>query len=315
MIRRIVVFFWLGLFTLVHPVVAGEKVYIPYFKTIGIPAVSGQSAAQMFSDFVEQYSEFDAELEVRRDSNTRTLSINEIRENAEVTSSKFYAMGVINKLEGVYAITVSMYATSTNQKLWTEFKTTNDPNDLQGILRYLAVHLGKDDESMPGDLYSLTSLEAEKSRRKRANTAFGAGVSGLFNGLETIDQEFATGLGLVGSFDARDFIYELNANYLHEPSNTYVHGGINVLYPFGERKSAFFTCLGTDFMYHESMGEHHSGKDFYNGLMLTGGGGYLWKRYANTSLHVYLRGYVGSYNIEHVTPYGALFSMALLLGS
>lgn len=308
-----------------------EKIYIPNFECVGCQKQLGISATLIFSDFVEEAGHFDPIIAPNRDSVSGLESFNESMESAELLSAKYLISGSIIKLEDIYYIKVTLYATSGGMIMQAENRQCNNSNDLIFMLKDLSSSLANDKKmSQPGDLFLVSKSEGEKINRIKSNKSLGVIAGAMLPLSEYEIKNVNTGFGGQASFDLRNFILQSSleiyfandsiegVNY-NSVSNRYYNLNINTLYPLSSTNNAPFVSLGAGFSYRESefnyvtiQGDNLN--DFYydHGLLFNAGGGYILKRNSDASLFIYGRGYTFIKDFDSIS-YGIMLSFALQL--
>lgn len=307
---------------------AGEKVYVSYFEVMGLSGNYSYSITNLFNAHLKSNTAFELVEGRYTDSISRAETPLEARESAELFETKFYVSGNVIKLDEFFMVNVTMYTTSTGVLVWNDSRKCLGLDDLEAALRYLAMNLGnRDKTSSPGDLLTWNEGESAKVQRQKSNMSFGLSTGGLYGMVNNDGMEVLAGLGLLGSFDVRNYIFQVNMEFFAGSYSEFYDMQVSALYPFNDRNNTPFVIAGLGYNYLETSNdeglEDHIGKatstvkptEFYNGLMFSGGGGYILKRNANVSLQVYAKGYISSYPIRKTTPYGAMIGVAVLFGS
>lgn len=308
-----------------------EKIYIPYFECVGCSKQLGVSATIIFSDFIKETGHFDPIIAPNRDSSSGFESFNESMESAELLSTKYLINGSIVKLEDIYYIKVTMYATSGGMIMQAENRQCNNSNDIILTLKDLASSLANDKVmSQTGDLYLVSKSEGEKINRIKSNKSLGIMAGAMVPLSEYEIKNVNTGFGGQASFDLRNFILQSSVeiyfandsiedlNY-SSISNRYYNLNINSLYPLSTTNNAPFVSLGAGFSYRESeynnftlQGNSIAENYYDHGFLLTAGGGYILKRNSDASLFIYGKGYTFIKNFDSIS-YGVMLSIALQL--
>jgi hypothetical protein len=311
--RKAIIYTVLFILSIREITFAQEKIYVPNFICEGCNRQMGNSAAFMFADYVNEKGSFEAMLTQKRDTVSDAESYSDTRESAELLSTKFFVVGQMLKLEKLYYIKVSLYATSSGLVFWSSASHTRYIEDVPVMLKEMAFKLATNEKmSQPGDLYLMSRSEGKKINRLHANKRFGFSTGSMLPLNEKEIDHINPGFGGLLSFDLRNFIFETTAevyfgkdslhdgNYYDNISNNYYNLGINAIYPLSSTNSAPFVCLGSAFSYRESKVDYYpvwpgmpaSEKLYDQGLFVNGGGGYMLKRNSDAALFIYTRGYV-----------------------
>jgi len=308
-----------------------EKVYVPNFTCEGCDKQTGYSAAFLFADFMKEKGFFEPILTQRRDTTVNPESFNEARESAELVSTKYFVIGRFVKLESIFYIKITLYATSSGLQFWSDSKQCNSVEDIPIVLKNIAFNVASEEKtSQPGSLEMVSMTDAQKINRIRTNKSFGFIIGTMVPMSEKKMNHINTGFGGLMSFDARNFIFEASAEvYFAKDSlydgysygdinNRYYNLSINTIYPLNTTNSAPFVCLGSGFSYRESevnyypvapqMGE--TDKFYDHGLLINGGGGYMLKRNSDATLFIYARAYMFMQDFDKIA-YGAMLNFAL----
>ncbi len=317
-----------GFVGLNHLSFAAEKVYVSYFEVMGMPGSNGYSLTNLFNSYLKSNAAFELVEGRYTDTISRAETPLEARESAELFETKFYVSGNVIKLDDMFVINVSMYTTSTGVLVWNDSRKCLGMDDMDIALKYLAMNLGnRETTSISGDLNTWNKGESAKVERLQSNMSFGVSSGGMYGMVNNDAMEVLAGLGLVGSFDVRDYIFQLNVEFFAGAYSEFYDIQISTLYPFTDRNNTPFVMAGIGYNYLETGNdeglEDHIGDatsttsptEFYNGLMFSGGGGYLLKRNSNVHIQVYAKGYVSSYPIRRTIPFGAILGVGLLFGS
>lgn len=319
--RRAILLISVFLLSLGGRMLAQEKVYVPNFLCEGCDRQTGNSAAFMFADYVNEKGAFEAVLSQKRDTISEPESYSDTRESAELLSTKYFVVGEFLKLEKLYYIKITLYATSSGLVFWSSSNQTKYVEDIPVILKEMAVKLATEEKmSQPGDLYLVSRSEGKKINRIHSNKRIGFTTGAMLPLNEGEIDHINPGFGGLLSFDLRNFILETTAeiyfgkdslhdgNYYDNISNNYYNLGINAIYPLSSTNSAPFVCLGSAFSYRESKVDYYpvwpgmpsSEKLYDQGIFVSGGGGYMLKRNSDAALFVYARTYA------YVRDFGAI---------
>ena len=310
---------------------AQEKIYVPYFESEGCSRQTGISTAIIFADYVNKNGKFKAELAAQKDTNSEAESFNDARESAELISSKYFIMGRVIRIDKMYYIKVSLYASSSGNLFWSSSRTSAGAADLPLVIKDMANRVAEEDvKGRDGDLFLISRSEGRKVNRVHSNKSLGFITGVMFPMSEEGSSHVNPGFGGVLSFDARDFIFETTAEVYFgsdslydgisygDVSNQYLNLSLNAIYPFSTRNSTPFVSLSSGLSYRKSEVKYSSPqagdpeRDFIydQGLFMSAGGGYILKRNTDATLFIYARGYMYMMNTDRYI-YGAMLSFSL----
>jgi hypothetical protein len=259
---------------------AQQKVYMPFFEVINIQEDYQYSLSKLFQKYVKDQGKYEILLPEWN---------NELypKENNEVTQSKarelgvpFFIKGNLNGLGDLIIVTVSMFQTDNGKEVWNALLKANKLDDLDPILITCSKNLGeKNVTSTANDIYTVT--EQEGKELVEVETKISSGL--LLGGLYPFGGAFATGLGILTTYDNRNIIYGLDASMFFHEDNQEGHIAITIDYPFTSAKNTGYAGggLGYGFISIYDEADPNNGDFAKGGLMLMGGGGFILNRTAS----------------------------------
>jgi hypothetical protein len=183
-------------------------------------------------------------------------------------------------------------------------------DDLDPILITCSKNLGeKNVTSTANDIYTVTQQEGKELTEVETKICTGV----LLGGLYPFGATFCPGIGFLTTYDNRNIIYGLDASaYFHENDGE-GHIAITIDYPFTSAKNTGYIGggLGYGFISAYDETDPYTGNYEKGGLMLMGGGGFIFNRSASVRLIFGSRILIPLFKVnDKITP-GINFYMAI----
>lgn len=292
---------------------AQEKIYLSYFDVINIHTDYQLSTARLFKLYAEQENKMEIYLP-EKDSVYFHQTKEEAFSEAKKMGINNVLMGEMNRVGETVVIAVSLYDIQTGKKQWSTIQKAASPEDIDPIIQFFVNSLNNNNSgNNNGDIYSVTDYNAQKLKRKQANTNWGIELGGAFV-MNYANPVYPAGFGFVVSGDIRDFVYDLKFNLMFSDVN-YSEISTHIQYPLSKKALAPFLSAGLGFgttsviKYDPSLFQR---RERNNGLKLYAGGGYILNRNADVQLKLNANIFVSSYKIQSVSQVGSQLGVILL---
>lgn len=322
------------------PVQSQEKVYMPYIEVLNMHPDYQYSVSRLFVSYIQQNnSKFEIVLPNRPDSGLYYETPAIARENAARIQAPYYIIADMNRIGETVIVSLGLYKTADGSKVWFDMLKAQNPEDLDPIMLRLAKNMGTPVKaSDAGDIYSVTQYDSKELNRQQANFNYGISVGGS-KPFFSADDNFATGFGLHGTYDARYMLIDMNASF-HFSHLDIIGLNLNVYHPFSSSRNTPFIGGGMGFgsmsyryEYPDNSSWNSSGKTSTavrgSGLVIQGGGGYILNRNSNVQIRLTAQAYYSLFDIKNYStwlydevpdyykkrfnnPFGIAFNMAIL---
>lgn len=296
---------------------AQERVYMPFFEVMNMHPDYQYSTSKLFKTYVDSHSKYQIVLPYKTD----TIFINEpfdlAKSNAAALDCPYFVLGEFNRIGEVVVVTITMYSTPDGKKVWNTLSKALTPDDIDPILERISANLGQEGAGNEGDIYNVTGYEAKELNKIGANKYIGFTIGGGYSFVSGIDKNFPAGIGLTGSYDMRDFIFNIKAEMYFSDINVY-YFSIEAMKPLSSAKnSAFISGAmgygGIDKKIDQDV-YYFNSSITEGGLFLFAGGGYLMNRNSNVSLKFSGNVYTPIFKVDGSVPVGILFTTTILFG-
>jgi TolB-like protein len=294
------------------PVFCAEKIYMPFFELINVHSDYQYSTARLFKSYVDELLKYQLVIPGKSDSAVDQPSMEEVQALSKTHDCPYFILGVMNRVGETVIISVSMYKTGDASMMWSDKLKASSPEDIDPILQKLARSIGTAQKAAKdGDIYSVTSYEAQQLRKVRVNNAFGVSLGGVLTFLS--DEPFSAGGGIFWFYDARSILFEIDGQAYPLGDNSLGFFSIGTYYPFSALSQTPFLGGGLGVGFTSSDSESADG----SGLILYLGGGYMINRISNVGLRVHGRYFIGAYKMDdrdRSIPHGLLLNVELYFG-
>ncbi|MBI5217992.1 MAG: hypothetical protein HY958_03575 [Bacteroidia bacterium] len=304
------IFIILLIFSCFNFVKAQEKVYLPFFEVLNMHPDYQYSSSKLFKTYVDNLNVFTIILPEKKDTLYKETLV-QTMQNAQKAGAGFFAVGEINSIsETVIVISLTLYKTADGSKVWNDMIKSRSLSDLDPTMQRMAKAMSsKTKASEEQDIYNVSNYEARQLQKVNASYYWGLTVGGGIPFGFTVNNPSA-GVGGMLSYDGRNFMIDIKAEGYFGDFNVYAFD-IDVMYPFNDKRHTPFVgggmgISGANAKINENF--EHSG-----GLMLTGGGGYLFNRNADVNFRVGARMFLCAYKVGNTAPAGILFNITILL--
>jgi len=273
-----------------------SKIFMPWFETINMKSDFKLSSTHLLKSYIENAGRYSVVLQSADDSVIKSLDqMDIITERAKVKSAQYFVIGTLNRLGENVIVNLSMYETSTGKKIWSDMMKAQSPDDLDPILKRIGKNIGTPESAKADDdIYSVTNTEEQALAQKQSINSFGIGLGGvafLYPG-----QIQMTNFQLGWSYDARQFIFDINPSVSFNPNGSYIWGlSLEILKPLTSQANSFYYGGGLS-MSNSNLALESNASTSYNGAGLSAmiGAGYVFQRSSSASLRVSIN-YVQSF--------------------
>jgi hypothetical protein len=297
-----------------------ERVYMPLFEVINMHPDYQYSTSKLFKTYVENNNKYLLIMPEKHDTLTPVEPIDVIKQKAAENQCSYFITGEFNRIGDVVIITISMYNTSDGKKIWHNTVKALTPDDIDPIMEKISANLGSNTVTDEGDIYNVTNYDSKELNKIGANRYFGISIGGGSSFVSNVKKDFPAGFGIMGSYDIRDFIFDVKAETYFSDVDVY-YFNINAIYPLSTKKNSPFISGGLGYG-GISITKQNTNNSSYqttetnssSGLLLFAGGGYIVNRNSDVSLRFSANLYTPFYNVGNDLPVGVLFSISLLFG-
>lgn len=274
------------------------------------------STSKLFKTYVDSHNKFLVILPPKTDTIYLSESFDLAQKNATELNCQYFVLGEFNRMGEVVIITISLYNTLDGKKVWTNLSKALTPDDIDPILEKLSASLGDPKSGTEGDIYNVTAYDSKELNKIGANKYLGLTIGGGYSFVSDIDKNFPAGIGITGSYDMRDLIFNMKAEmYFSDIKIYYIN--IEAMRPLSSAKNAAFISGAMGF---GGVNKVIEPTNYFNssvsegGLFLFAGGGYLMNRNSNVSLKFAGNFYTPVFKVDGTIPMGVLFTTTLLFG-
>src|SRR3990167_302437 len=278
---------------------ATKKIYISWFEAINMNKGFSESTTRLFKNYVNDEGKFEAVISERMDS--IPLTQEEIKRKAQSKGAEFFTMAEMNRIGERVIVSLFMYKTQDGSKIWSDKLKADTPEYLDPIIQRLARNLGTEIKGTnDNDIYSVTSNESKELATITSHNYFGITIGGAV-GINFKRKGMLTGLGMLYSYDTRDFIYDMKGSFHFNHYDRSIWSlSIEVFKPLNQlQKKTWYAGGGVAWVgvgvpvkekyqvysyYSSPTYEERTISDITGGLMLLAGGGYVFNRNSDVVL-------------------------------
>jgi hypothetical protein len=233
--------------------------------------------------------------------------------NAKSQGTAYFLTGEMNALEDIMIVSIGLYTTNDGKLVWTDILKASSMDDLDPILILLSKSLGtKNKASELEDIYSVSDFETNELIKKDASSTFGIFLGGFHTFYSGVDQNFSSGFGAKISYDLRDLILDINAEFYFGEIEIY-DINLSALYPFSQGRKSPFLGGGLGYGSHRIEFDQttSNSSERNSGLLLYGHAGYIFSRTSNVQLRGTASIYSATYKVANEVPFGMGFNLTL----
>lgn len=319
--KRFCIFLFSGLILSLSSI-AQEKAYFPYFELINMHPDYQYSVSKLFKTYVDNHSNYEVIMPAKPDSLYSPETKTETMKRAQKYQANYFIKGELNALDEIVIVSVSMYETSSGNKVWSDMLKAYTPDDLDPVMLRLSKTLGTDKKaSDESDIYSVTDYESPELDKVSANKNFGVYIGSVYTPFKDVENNFSSGFGVKFSYDTRDLLLDLNGELYFQDIRIY-NFNIAALYPFSKKKNTPYIGGGLGYGGMTITKEEKAPNDdypynYYNknvnggGLSFFAKGGYLFNRTSDVNVRIEGGPYITTYEIDDQVPYGFMLNMVL----
>lgn len=297
-----------------------ETVYIPNPEINGLKQDFKSATLNLLKAYIEETNRYKVITQPKADTNYYAHdNLPQISILAQQANAQYYALTSLNRLGETVIVSISLYKATTNEKVWWDKLKASSPDDLDPILERLAKNIGTPNKaSVPVSIYGVTKYESKELRKIQHNSSFGLSLSQwvFFNNLS---KDPATGVALNWSYDSRNIIADIVAEYAFN-TNLDIYGlAFNVIRPFKSTNAspyldagAMFGGTTSSYKQVSPLAVPYSETSSAGGLLLHAGGGYLFNRNAAAQIRVQADLVHGFYKVNDKTTTGIVIKLLML---
>jgi hypothetical protein len=206
----------------------GARLLVFPFDGIDLPEATRLGAAQAFSMYLSErgYHVFPVPEDVRPGSD---LSV--AREAAGRSGADAFVLGYVTRLGETSIVQIRAYPIASDTPLFADHLTVSRAEDMEPALVRLAEAMATGGTAASvRDIYTVTEKEERQLRRERAASYFGVRLGGasFFAGGP---DEFLTGVGIYGLYDARFALFDISASAFGGGGSSYFTLDLGGYYP------------------------------------------------------------------------------------
>lgn len=288
---------------------AQTKVYLPLLETINLKKDFQYSSTRLLKNYIESANKYQVIMQDANDS-----SVNYNNQNASIIAKAreikavYYIIGSLNRLGENVIVNVNLFETETGKKVWFDQLKAFTPDDLDPILQRIGQNIGTENKATTSDdIYSVTNQETQQLKQKESNNNFGIGLCAmpiLMNGFDLNNSAQLSGLSLVWSFDARDYIFDIKPSWCFNSNYDMLSLALEMNKPLTKKSNTLFLGGGAS-LSRTSFGINGSNQSNYYsstasgyGIMLLAGGGYIFNRTSSVSVRLSANLMQGFYDVK-----------------
>jgi TolB-like protein len=310
--KRLLLFISYVLFVVLQ-INAQERVYMPFFEVMNMHPDYQYSTSKLFKTYVENNNKYQIIIPARFDTLSLNESFDQIKQTASELNCSYFIQGELNRFGDIVIITISMYNTSDGQKIWHNISKAMTPDDIDPILEKMSGNLSNNNSTSEGDIYNVTNYESKELNKIGANKFFGVTIGGGYSFISNVSKNFPAGIGIVGSYDLRNVIFNLKAEAFFSDITIY-YLNIDAIYPLSTAKSSAFLSAAMGYGGIGIKNDNSTTPYSDGGLFIFAGGGYVFNRNSNVSLRLSGSIYTPFFKVDGKMPAGILLTTTLLFG-
>ncbi|MCX6154472.1 MAG: hypothetical protein NT007_09950 [Candidatus Kapabacteria bacterium] len=279
---------------------AVEKIYIPFFELINVPAEYQYSTVHLLKSYIEEQGKYSVAIPPKGDSIVVQPSLEKCQATAKSLNCDYVLIGDLNKIGETIILTFAMYPTNSNIPTWNDRLKASKSDDFDPILQRLARSLGtKNKATTDGDIYSVTDYQSTKLKKVKSTQAYGISViAASFISKPFTEDAFSSGIGGFWLYDTREMMYDANLALLFLGKSNIYQIGIQANRPLSSEGNTPYFGGGVGIGATGFSKGDYSG-DYKSGMLLFLGGGYLFGRNSDVGLRVGLQYFIGTYKMDN----------------
>ena len=298
---------------------AQQKVYVPKFDLINMPADYGYTFPRLMKSYAEDGNKYILLLADKNDSGVVDAELS--RKRAQAKQAEYYVIGELLHVGESILVNMTMYNTSDGTKFWSDKMKASGLDDLDLIAKRMANNMGTVNKaSTDGDINGVTNNEQNDLKKKESAYYAGASLGGA-TALNFTSQGMFTGLGGMLSFDTREFIIDLKGSYYFNNYDRRIGAlGMQIFKPLKPQDKTAYLGGGLAMSVVSVPDENPSPLTYgyyqprteTKGLMLMAGGGYLFNRNSTVNFRASGNLFVALYEVSNKVPAGFFFTLDIL---
>lgn len=306
---------------------SAERVYLPFLEMINVHADYQYSSARLLKNYMDEQNRYTLIIPERADSLVRVPSFDKVRAEAKNLNCSYFIIGDMNRVGETVIISVTMYSTVEGTMVWTDRLKASTPDDIDPILQKIARSIGTMEKAAgDGDIYSVTNYQSQQLKQVRATSAFGISLGGamFFSGAKD-DDPFSGGGGVFWTYDAREFLYDIDAKLYFLGDSYLIQGSLNAYHPFFAENNTPFLGGGIGIGHSsykletttDEWGNSNNRFSDGSGIIFYIGGGYMFGRSSNVGMRIHAKYFIGAYkmnNPDKSMPHGLLINFEIFFG-
>jgi hypothetical protein len=320
-----------GLIVIVSNAFTQEKIYMPFFEVINLNSSYRYSTSKLLKVYSDEAGKYVLLLPETKDTIAHP-SFDKALSDARQNNASYLLIGEINKLGNVATVSLTLYNTSDG-KLYKQVrqKALTD-EDIDPVLERLGKGMSTMFTEKKDDIYNITKYEGQELNKIGVNYSFGAKIGGGYSFGNNINHDFPAGFGLMGSYDARDVIFNMTAEMYTSDINMY-QISLDIMKTLNSINNSPYINAGLAYggisIVRQDIQTYNSDDINFKGqgLSLLFGGGYLFGRCSQVGVRVGVSAFLPLYSIDRVVDArylgsdpksmyapGILFNMILTIG-
>lgn len=265
----------------------GARLLVFPFDGIDLPEATRLGAAQAFSMYLSErgYHVFPVPEDVRPGSD-----LNVAREAASRSGADAFVLGYVTRLGETSIVQIRAYPIAGEAPLFADHLTVSRAEDMEPALVRLAEAMATGGKAASvRDIYTVTEREERELRREKAAGYFGVRLGGA-SFVAGGPDEFLTGFGIYGLYDARFALFDISASGFGGGGSSYFALDLGGYYPLTQ--TAISPYLGGGLSL-SSLSPDRGNPD--GGLGVFAGAGLLIARTSSVNLRADVRYLVNTY--------------------
>lgn len=216
-------------------ILAQDKIYMPYFTISGMHSDYKVSSTKMLKTYIESTNRYQVVLANYIDTTSLDLSIEQTQKEASQVSANYFVLGDMNAVGNLLIISVKMYETSTSKLVWNDVVKASSLSDLDPSMQKIANTIGSVNKAnADNDISTTTDYQSATNRTIFALSKNCISIEGGIVASSTLSSPFIYGIGYTRSFDVKQFIFNINGNYLWGDARCW-RFDVGLIYPLNKK--------------------------------------------------------------------------------
>ncbi len=292
---------------------AQESVYFPGFETINVNTKYQYVTSTLFKTYVKASGTYQIILPNDFPKTGGYIETKEeTKQNALRHKASYYILSDMSSIGNLLIVNMDMHNSSSGEIVWSESLKADELEDLDPVIQLLANALGSDEPAVEaGNIYSVTQYDSNELKKREATNTTGVYVGGQVLLVSDIKDNMLSGFGITKTYDTRNFILDIKAEFYFSETSNSSRLGMNILKPLTDENKTLL--IGGGLFYGGTSIQKNidvdydqfiliEEKEFSNsGLEIEGNFGILINRLSNVQLRAMISPCVALYDLDGKT--------------